>query len=307
MESLKKILLKIDDFDNLKQYLLHNSIIIIAQNILNKFDLSTRVRPRDFLSAFIIYKFRNDNIINTSYSSSLLESCIQLIENTVEENLGVLILDYTTKFKIWKNQDYHNFVNELFFSYHKISINILNSPLETHHELKNIQKSIMQSAKEVGGTKLIKHILSYKPVVIDLEMLVNNYSKAYWDKVRNNYLSKNYDDIIDIFTNIRNLYCTLYPSLSIHINETIDLSYIKYRFDNKIAPFEEKELLNICYNIIQITEQLQSPERDNTSKELKIKILQNNIDFITCLSNIVDLTNIILQDLENLRALNKLD
>ena len=106
MNNLKTELLNVDKFELLARKLMSKKIINIAKEYIDNLKTPIPINPREFLSAFMIYKFPEDSI--GSYEIENNKNVIDLAKSLIdskEENITKLIIKFCYNFKIWKEED----------------------------------------------------------------------------------------------------------------------------------------------------------------------------------------------------------
>ena len=176
----------------------------------------------------------------------------------------------------------------------------MNAPDEIKSKLKEMKKDILKEGERVGGPKFINKLLSYTPIVINLEELQTQYNKAFWDKFTNEYEQKNYAMLYDLLEYLKNVYMTLAPSKKDHILEVIDVKFIWQRVEQDA--YTEEELKLLTNNILDIVKSLHAPVYDEDLEKYREDINKGNLYFPVILKRIVELTRNILQTLEQFRS-----
>ena len=301
MEQLQSELNNISKFEEMARKLFKKDILDLAKLVLTNCNLEQEIKPRDLLSCWIISKFPTESVgaKNIQYHQALLQKAYFL--NNIE-NMSLLkkaIQEYIVEFNKWKDADLQQLTDDIFQRYHQLTVDIMNAPEESKEYLNQCKQQLLVSAKQIGGPELVNKILSYSPVVIDTEELQSQYDKAFWDIFTQEYNNKKYDILYSLLENIKDMYCTLTPSRSEHIKSIIDVDFIKQRISNDAyTPYELKNLTN---NIFDIIKSLQSPGRDDELEEFRSSLQENNLNFPEILKKIVELTRLIVIDLQKLK------
>ena len=123
-------------------------------------------------------------------------------------------------FNLWKIEDSKSLQDSLLKQYHQLSVSIANeantlnnsqphaqssqsteteaesttnmSPHDqlTHERiqvLNDCKESLLYSARLLGGDDLVDYIQQHQPVVIDLHALCEQYTKAFWDQLNDEF------------------------------------------------------------------------------------------------------------------------
>ena len=149
MDVLKQELLAIDNFDDIVKKMISSKIVNLAKNFLNSIHANIILKPKDFLTAFMIYKFPEDVVgsISVSENRELINASKKLVESSNEE-IKKHIVVYNIHFKTWKNKDLKTMKEQLFNEYHQLGVDIANT--EDHdkkHVFEITKNEIMKCAR----------------------------------------------------------------------------------------------------------------------------------------------------------------
>ena len=287
MEKLRLILESPSDFEEMSSVLQHNTVIDLAHDILSNL-ISPDIKNhliREFLSSWIINRFPEEilgpNHDDCAINSKLLQSSTNLMETCKCQEISIkkfrqCIFDFNIQFSEWKKHDYNELVNNMFFKYHELGVDILNAPDDIcKNTFEKCRKGILQEAFKVGGDQLIKEIKSFTPVVIDLENFLDQYNKAFWDLTNDHFDNGNYTEIFMILEHIVELLEKLSPSRKEYFSEIIDIAFIKQQVEHKV--FNKGDIEKLCVQLVSITESLQAAVHDPETRKLKKNIEENKI------------------------------
>ena len=301
MNNLKTELLNVDKFELLARKLISKKIIDIAKEYIDNLKTPIPINPREFLSAFMIYKFPEDSI--GSYEIENNKNVIDLAKSLIdskEENITKLIIKFCYNFKIWKEEDLIIIKQQLFNEYHQLSVDIIDTDNEDKKIIfETVKEEILKCARNVGGNEFIQEIQNYTPIVMDLDQLKNQYDKAYFDLLSEEFNNKNYEKLENLLNFINGTLRQLNNVSEINkINELLDVEYIIQRF--KINSFKNNELKEVCNYMYDLVRNIQSASYDNLISEYKSQ-LENEIYFPNVVMNVMKLIRNIIHDLENLK------
>ena len=289
------------DFESTKNALLDRETIRLTYEILKSINLDKDVSPRQLLSSYMMIKHPNE-----IFGSDKVKKNMKIMEvannviNCTKEKLHDYVLEFCNLFQEWKQKDYQELLNDIFQRYHQLTVDIMNAPDEIKSKLKEMKKDILKEGERVGGPKFINKLLSYTPIVINLEELQTQYNKAFWDKFTNEYEQKNYAMLYDLLEYLKNVYMTLAPSKKDHILEVIDVKFIWQRVEQDA--YTEEELKLLTNNILDIVKSLHAPAYDDDLEKYREDINEGDLYFPVILKRIVELTRNILQTLEQFRS-----
>ena len=186
MDVLKQELLTIENFDEIVQKMMSTEIIHLAKNYLESLHATMVLKPKDFLTAFMIYKFPVDTVgnYNVPENKQLIDTS-RLLINSHQSEIKKNIVRYSIHFKTWKNKDLKTMKEELFNEYHQLSVDIANTDdNDKKHVFETTKNEIVKVAKNIGGEDFVNEIKSFAPVLINQEQLENQYRAILLEKAR---------------------------------------------------------------------------------------------------------------------------
>ena len=129
MEKIKEILNNTHDFEELTRCIQKKNILDITSNYLKELNLNGKLSVREFLGMWTIYKYPKHTM--GKYSDQKL---FNEIEKVFTEKGDII---YTAKlFRDWLKKDKDLLINDLFYTYHNLGVDILNSPKESVNSIK---------------------------------------------------------------------------------------------------------------------------------------------------------------------------
>lgn len=305
MDVLKQELLAIDNFDDIVKKMISSKIVNLAKNFLNSIHANIILKPKDFLTAFMIYKFPEDVVgsISVSENRELINASKKLVESSNEE-IKKHIVVYNIHFKTWKNKDLKTMKEQLFNEYHQLGVDIANT--EDHdkkHVFEITKNEIMKCAKNIGGDEFVEEIQSYAPVLINKEELESQFSRAFFDLFSQEFNQKKYDRLEKILDFIKNTLLKLNNQSNQNlIEEYLDVEFIIQRF--KFDLYNDEELENLSLFIFDMIKNIQSAARDEELNKCKEELKNRPLYFPGIIVNIMHLIRMMVIDLENLKQID---
>jgi len=312
MDELKNLLF-LEDFDDIQKKMQEHDVIYKANKILTEYKLDNIIKDRDFLSSFIIYKYPEDILgeLELDINKKVYES-VNNIFNESETKLKTNIIRYVYLFKKWRNEDKSILIEEIFNEYHQLTLDILNCVEEEDSDkikyFENVKNEILNEAENIGGDILKNQILSYTPVIISVNDLKEQYDKAYWDKMKEDYENNKFDMISSLLIFFKDTFKKLSPFNAAELDMIINNDMI---FDNlRKIKNENNEDAKDCINVItlqlfNIIKSFQSPIHDMELESYKADIHISEFDFMKSLKNMFLLFNKTIIDLENIKKNNE--
>ena len=305
MNSLKEKLLNVYDFETLSKKLLQKDINDLGKKILEDLKVNSFIHRRNFLAAFMVYKFPYDVLttLDNHANKELYKLACKLIETDFENNkeLSSQIIKFNFCFKKWKGDDSKILKEQLFNEYHQLTVDIMNTDDNDKKTIYQLTRDrILDCSHKVGGEKFIEEIISYKPVVLDKHELIRQYNKAHNELLCQEFDSGNYKKTKEMFTFIKNTCLHLHRKEDYDdINETIDVDFIIDRIkNNSYTNNEFSTLFRYMFSLIRSIQSANNDELlDSFMEELDnetIYVPRVLIQMVECIKNIVN-------DLENLK------
>lgn len=305
MDSLKNNLLNIHGFEQLSRKMLEKEINDLGKNLLKSLNADSFIKHRDFLSAFMVYKFPYDVIgdLNSDLDKEVYQASCKLMENEDYESkeLVKLIVKFNFSFKKWRGEDEKTLKQQLFNEYHQLGIDIMNTEDEDRKTVFKLTRDrILDCSHKIGGKEFIEQIFSYKPVVMNVDELVKQYDKAYYDNLSEEFNNNKFEKIEGLFTFIKNT-CKQFNREEEHsnIDNYLDIDFIIHRIKNK--SYSNEEYRNLFDYMFQIIKNIQSSSKDEILESF-IKEMHNEDVYVPkVLMQMVELIKSTIQDLENLK------
>lgn len=301
MDLINDRLKNCTDFESTKNALLDRETIRLTFELLKTINLEKDVSPRELLASYMMIKHPNeifgpDKVKNNMKIMGVANNVI----NCTKDKLHEYILEFITLFQEWKQTDYQALLDDIFQRYHQLTVDMMNGPEEIKPQLEDIKKGLLKEAERVGGPNFVNKILSYSPVVINLEALQTQYDNAFWDKFNEEYDNKNYSMLFELLKYLKHVYITLAPSKKEEITEIIDVQFIWQRIEKDA--YTSEELATLTNNILDIVKTLHAPVNDEELENYRKDVNKGNLHFPTILKRIVQLTRNIIQTLEQFKS-----
>jgi hypothetical protein len=301
MESICKKLCNIPTYEDMQIAILLPEMINEAGRILDDLKLSHTTHSKDFLCAFIIYKFPNSVLGDTDIgeNSDILDYATRIVTppHSNKDVLRLSIVNFIYHFKKWKTDDRKIIIYHLFEEYHQLSVDILNTnDREKQLIMRKCQTELLDTAKLVGGSELVEEIIGYKAVIASNANFQNEYDKAYWVTLKESYDSSDYVKCIEIITFINNVLVSFGPNTdAIENASSIMISYL----ENNNCGF-----LNIktwALTIFDYIKTVHSPKHDMELESFKRDIHIKEIYLPTVIKNVFGMIKHIIHDFEEIR------
>tara|TARA_B100000242_G_scaffold292055_1_gene266632 strand:+ start:391 stop:1308 length:918 start_codon:yes stop_codon:yes gene_type:complete len=300
MNSLKSEFLNIESFENLTKKLMSKKTIDLAKTYIEETKSSFFVKPRDLLSAFMVYKFPDDSIGSSEVevNKNVIKFAKLFIECEESERKSNLV-KYIHHFKLWKKQDLETLQEQLFNEYHQLTVDIVNTDdPDKKHVFETVQKEIEECAFRVGGNLFVNKIKSYAPVLLNIDELKNQYTQAHYDLICQQFDEGNYDKIKGIFTFVKNV-CKQLNKEDSTIDEVLDVDFIITRLQNK--SYNKQELLNLFDYMFTLIRNIQSSQHDQELEMFTKEMHNEDIYIPKILFKMVDFIKQVVSDLENIK------
>lgn len=301
MNFLKTELLELNSFESLARKMMSKDIINSSKDYIDELKATFFVEPRDLLTAFMIYKYPNDSVgdYNDELNKEVIDAAKLLLECEEEDRKRNLI-KYVHHFKNWKNQDLEILQSQLFHEYHQLNVDIANTEDQDKiFVFETVQKEIEKCALKVGGPEFVTKIKSYAPVMIDLDKLKEQYGKAYYDIVCEQFKDGDYEKVKEMFLFIKNVFKQLIDSEKEVIDDVIDVDFIFQRITNKSMP--DSSLMSIFDYMFELLSKIHSEARDADLEEYIKEMHNNPVNLPNVLFKIIDCIKLMIGDLENLK------
>ena len=300
MDLINERLKNCTDFESTKNALLDRETIRLTFELLKSINLEKDVTPRELLASYMMIKHPNEIFGPDKVKDNMkIMGVANNVINCTKDKLHDYILEFTELFQKWKQHDYKALLDDIFHRYHQLTVDMMNGPEEIKPQLEDIKKNLLKEADRIGGPEFVRKILSYSPVVINLEALQTQYDKAFWDKLEEEYNKKNYYMIYELLNYLKTVYLKLAASKTSEINEILDVNFIKQRMENNAYTTEELVLLG--NNVFDLVKTLHAPVYDNELEENRKRLNEGKLNFPNVLNVIVKLTRNIIQTLEQFK------
>jgi len=301
MDLINERLKNCTDFESTKNALLDRETIRLTFELLKSINLEKDVTPRELLASYMMIKHPNEIFGSDKVKDNMkIMGVANNVINCTKDKLHDYVLEFSQLFQKWKQHDYKALLDDIFHRYHQLTVDMMNGPEEIKPQLEDIKKNLLKEADRIGGPEFVRKIISYSPVVINLEALQTQYDKAFWDKLEEEYNKKNYYMIYELLNYLKTIYLKLAASKTSEINEILDVNFIKQRMENNAYTTEELVLLG--NNVFDLVKTLHAPVYDNELEENRKRLNEGKLNFPNVLNIIVKLTRNIVQTLEQFKS-----
>ena len=120
-------------------------------------------------------------------------------------------------------------------------------------------------------------IKKFEEIVSIEDEVRNNFTEAYWDKLRNELKEEKYDELVNLLTKLKNVIIDLHPKLEdVKVNGTlkvpdketirkqfdeyVDVDFIKHMLINRVMNGEQ--IIKLCSYLMDTVKELQACSRD---------------------------------------------
>ncbi len=302
MNGLRDELLQINQFELLARKLMSKEIINKAKDFLTQIKASDLVKPKEFLSAFMIYKFPEDSVGSKEIEENkkVIDFSKLLIE-CEDNNIEKHAIKFSYNFRIWKEQDIKIIKQQLFNEYHQLTVDIIDTEDEDKKIIfDTVKEEILKCAQNVGGKEFVEQIKNYTPILMNIDELKDQYDKAYYDLLCEEFNNKKYKRLENLLNFINGTLRNLNSVGEINrINEIFDVEFIIQRFRRNA--YSQDELESICCFMYDLVKNIQSASRDREVENYKAELKVKEIYFPDVVMNIMKLIRNIMNDLEKLK------
>lgn len=296
MEELKAIFEETkNDISMVEKTLCDKNVLGKAQLLLQNLRVDTLVKPRIFLSSFLLYHFPKEMFHNGEDVQHLKGILSNIMNDDLKESeLRRHICEYSVAFRKWSSEDLETLKNQLLHEYHQLSVEILNTDNEDmKYVYEKTQEEILKCAKTFGYDK---DILNHSPVVIDTKKYEEQYTMALYDTLHVELREKKLLHTKQIMEYIQKFIKMFLPEeeqLNIPLLEQI-IEYDAYH-DTEIKSFFSN--LYDCLKKIQAVKNDEQLEefRSYLNSDKEVNIPKHLIFLLICVQSTVD-------DLENLKS-----
>lgn len=293
MEELKTIFKDIHDISFMQKKLCEQSIQTKAYELLKELHIDTLVKPRIFLSLFLLFHFPSELFTQNENTNDLLIIMTKIMNEKNPQELRKYICEYSIAFKKWSANDLEMLKNQLLQEYHQLNVDILNTENEDMNIVfRTTQEQILKCAKSIGYDE---EILNYSPVVIDKEKYEQEYTMALYDTLHVELCEKKLVHTKQIMNYIQKFIHLFLPEES-----NFDIDLLEQIVENDAYNYNEiKSFFTMLYDLIQKIPAIQKDEqlkefRSYLEKEEDVNIPKHLIFLLDCVQSTVD-------DLENVK------
>jgi len=295
MEELKSIFEDTkDDIGFMEKTLCDKKVLEKAQVMLQNLRIDTLVKPRIFLSSFLLYYFPKEMFHKEDDVEHLMDILSKLMIETKESELRKRICEYSVAFKKWSSEDLESLKNQLLHEYHQLSLEILNTENEDmKYVYEKTQEEILKCAKSFGYDKAI---LDHSPVVIDTKKYEEQYTMALYDTLHVELREKKLFHTKQIMEYIQKFIQMFLPE-----EQQFDVSLLEQMIHHDAYDGTEvKSFFSSLYDCLKKIQAVKNDEqleefRSYLSADKEVNIPKHLIFLLDCVQSTVE-------DLENLKS-----
>lgn len=300
MDILRNRLLKVKDFDYLSELCCLEENISVASTIIN--NVNVKITPKSLLSVFIIFNCADDIIgkDNILENNPLITTCRNIIHSETNYNLKIQIEKFIVLFKIWKDKDYRIIIHTLCDEYFQTSlstINLSNNNIENKLLFSSYKNKLLECAKKLDNNDDISNkVKSYSPLNITYNYLDKKYNNHFWKKLSEEFDSNNFEAFIDTIVELKNFYISFNSKDYLLISTIFNKDYFENILNNYYSNDDIKDFANKAYDFIK---SLHSKKNDDMLESFRLDIHTNSTYLPDIMENVMFLSKLLLNDIEN--------
>ena len=263
-----------------QKLMLDQSKLFLQENKLDKL-----VKPRVFLSVFLIYYLGNE--IFDDSPSELLQITNSLI-NTVDNDIRKNVLQFSIQFNKWKKNDIEILKRDLFREYQLIE-----------NELQTTTNPELIELLEMAKKNIIDSMDLLKIKREDFSNLKYFDSQEFLELLTTELSLQKYNKFIEILSFFKNFFKLFLQDKE--IDNKLDISFIQQQLEHNVLSLHQINQLFIF--MFQLMKKIHAPVHDETVNTYIQEIVQNNnnekiphyiLNLLSCVRNLVN-------DLEKLK------
>lgn len=264
-------------------------------------ELNLDLNPRVFLSAFFIHYFRENAIgdVSTEPNVCLLNNIKELMESS-ETQWKDKILSYFFEFQKWSSEDLEVMKKDIFYYYHTLSVEILNTDEEEVKDMiRHTQETILKCARRIGYEEELK---SFVPVVFEVKKLEEQYDKAFYDVLEKELMEKKFETMKNTLEFIQSFFkIFVKEAKQKEIDDFLDIKHMEQQFQHDC--FSSNDFYNLFSYFFNLLKNLQSVARDEDLKKFQDSLEESkeNINVVEHLKNLMQSIKWLIQDFEALK------
>jgi ribulose bisphosphate carboxylase small subunit len=248
-------------FDTFKDtYLCKRSVIALYDSLLTCLPThlelpALSIHARDFMVAYLFTFFDTDETMKEASAAvirCLHEPHVDTATNEYLCTLYQLVLDYQTKYVLWKPGSKHDVLQQMTTMFWEMELifqlNVDKLPPEELDELYT-QKSQHQTKylRIMKGIDNLHYFYSYIPIVFDpsiVDQIHTILKQAFWNNIKQGFRNTppKIEALFPVFSEIRvevqKMFRRKPPSFMEHFNEMIDEDFFKQLAENQLTPVD---------------------------------------------------------------------
>lgn len=299
MEEFKQKFENVSNLVECKKLLCEVNFQQEARMFLEKLNLD--LNPRIFLTAFFIHYFKENAIgsIECESNRKLLNNVKEMMESS-EEQYKEKILSFSFEFQKWSKEDLEVMKQDIFYHYHTLSVEILNTEEEEVKEMiRHTQETILKCARSIGYEDELK---SFVPVVFEVKKLEEQYDQAFYDVLEKQLSEKKFDMMKNTLEFISSFFKIFVKEQKRkEIDDFLDVQLIEQEFKNNCYTMENfYHLFSYFFNLMK---ELQSAARDEDLKKFQERLEEKkeNLNVVEHLRDLMQCIKWLIEDFEALK------
>jgi hypothetical protein len=299
MEEFKQKFESVSNLVECKKLLCEVKFQKEAKLFLEKLNLD--LNPRIFLTAFFIHYFKENAIgsVECESNKKLLNNVKDMIESS-EEQYKEKILSFSFEFQKWSKEDLEVMKQDIFYHYHTLSVEILNTEEEEVKEMiRHTQETILKCARSIGYEEELKRFV---PVVFEVKKLEEQYDQAFYDVLEKQLGEKKFDMMKNTLEFIQSFFKIFVKEQKRkEIDDFLDIKLMEQEFKNDCYTMEN--FYNLFSYFFNLMKELQSTVRDEELKKFQDKLEEKkeNLNVIEHIRDLMQSIKWLIEDFEALK------
>ena len=299
MEEFKQKFENVSNLVECKKLLCEVNFQQEARVFLEKLNLD--LNPRIFLTAFFIHYFKENAIgsIECASNKELLNNVNDMMESS-EKQYKEKILSFSFEFQKWSKEDLEVMKQDIFYHYHTLSVEILNTEEEEVKKMiRATQETILKCARSIGYEEELKNFV---PVVFQVKKLQEQYDQAFYDVLEKELSEKKFDIMENTLEFISSFFKIFVKEQKRkEIDDFLDVKLIEQEFKND--SYRMDNFYNLFSYFFTLMGELQCTARDEDLKIFKGRLEEKreNINVVEHLRDLMQSIQWLIEDFEALK------
>ena len=299
MEEFKQKFENVSNLVECKKLLCEVNFQQEARAFLEKLNLD--LNPRIFLTAFFIHYFKENAIGSVECESNrqLLNNVKEMMESS-KEHYKNKILSFSFEFQKWSKEDLEVMKQDIFYHYHTLSVEILNTEKQEVKEMiRTTQDTILKCARSIGYEEELKNFV---PVVFEVKKLQEQYDQAFYDVLEKELNEKKFDRMKTILEFISSFFKIFVKEKKRkEIDNFLDIKLIEQEFKNDCYVMDN--FYNLFSYFLTLMGELQSTARDKDLRKFQEKLEEKkeNLNVVEHIHDLMQCIQWLIEDFETLK------